>query len=64
MFVGIRVDMAHWNLHLSFQVEEKSLKSRYTNSSFSIRTEWVKKSILSFKRHLNYLSIDVKVYKK
>jgi len=31
---------------------------------FTQSTEWVKKCIVSFKRHLNCLSIDAKVYKK
>jgi len=42
----------------------KKLVDLYTNSSFSISTEWVKKCIVSFKLHLNYLSIDAKVNKK
>jgi len=36
----------------------------HIRSKFSISTEWIKKSIASFKRHRNYLSIDAKGYKK
>jgi len=36
-------------------------EKKYTNSSFSTRTELVKKCIVPFKRHLNCLSIDAKV---
>jgi len=41
-------------------------KVKYTHNlnllllNFSINTEWVKRCIVSFKRHLNYLSIDAK----
>jgi len=51
--------------NVSFQDEEKSLKSRFSHKlPFSISTKRVKKSIASFKQHLNYLSIDAKVYNK
>jgi len=48
-----------------FSRRGKNSKKRFhTNSKFSISIEWVKKSFASLKRHLNYLSIDAKVYKK
>jgi len=55
-------------LHLKIKVFKTRKKVKkvdfYTNLSFSISIEWVKKNIVSFKRHLNYLSTDAKVYKK